>query len=69
MRLNRTQEMARWIAAQQLAGALELFVEEPNRLHQQFRVSLRGLASNFVPRDAGMRTMLSFISAPPAQEA
>jgi hypothetical protein len=43
MRLNRTQEMARWIAAGQLPGALDLFVEEPNRLHQQFRVSLHGL--------------------------
>jgi hypothetical protein len=42
MRFNRTQEMARWIAAQ-LPGALDLFVEEPNRLHQQFRVSLHGL--------------------------
>jgi hypothetical protein len=42
MHLNRTQEMARWIGARQLPGALDLFVEEPNRPWQQFRVGLGG---------------------------
>jgi hypothetical protein len=43
MRLDRTQEMARWISARQFPRALDLLVEEPNRLRQQIRVSLRSL--------------------------
>jgi hypothetical protein len=43
MRLYRTQEMAHWIGTGQFPGAFDLFVEQPNRLHQQFRVGLSSL--------------------------
>jgi hypothetical protein len=40
MRIDRTQEDVGSIGAQQLPGALDLFVEEPDRLRQRFRVGL-----------------------------
>ena len=43
MRINRTQEEVRSIGAQQLLGALDLSVEELNRLRQQFGAGLRCL--------------------------
>ena len=43
MRMDRTQEEVGPIGAQQLLGALDLFVEEPDRLRQQFGTGLRRL--------------------------
>jgi hypothetical protein len=41
MLIDRTQEEVRRIGAQQFLGALDLFVEEPDRLRQQFGAGLR----------------------------
>jgi hypothetical protein len=43
MRLDRAKEVVRSIGAQQLLGALDLSVEEPDGPYQQFGVSLRRL--------------------------
>jgi hypothetical protein len=40
MRIDRAQEEVRSIGAQQFLGALDLFVEEPDRLRQQFGAGL-----------------------------
>jgi hypothetical protein len=44
MLLDRAQEMVGSIGAEQFLGTLDLFVEVPDRLHQQFGASQRGLA-------------------------
>jgi hypothetical protein len=44
MFLDRAQEKVDPIGAQQFLGALDLFVEEPYRLRQQFGAGLRSLA-------------------------
>jgi hypothetical protein len=43
MRFDRAEEVVRSIGAQQFLGALDLFVEEPDRLRQQFGAGLRRL--------------------------
>jgi hypothetical protein len=43
MLLDRTQEEVGSIGAQQLLGALDLFVEMPDRLRQQFGAGSRSL--------------------------
>jgi hypothetical protein len=43
MRINRTQEKVSSIGSQQLIGVLDLFIEEPDRLRQQFGAGLRCL--------------------------
>jgi hypothetical protein len=43
MLLDRTQEEVGSIGAQQFLGALDLFVEEPDRLRQQSGARLRSL--------------------------
>jgi hypothetical protein len=50
------------IGARQFLGALDLFVEEADRLHQHSVYACAILGSNVVPRDAGMLRMLSAIS-------
>jgi hypothetical protein len=43
MRVNGSQEVVRRIGARQFLDAFDLFVEEADRLHQQFGVGLRCL--------------------------
>jgi hypothetical protein len=43
MRVDRTQEVARCMGAQQFLCALDLFVEVPNGLRQQLGAGLRSL--------------------------
>jgi hypothetical protein len=43
MLLDRAQEVVRSIGAKQFLGTFDLFVEVPDRLHQQFGASVRGL--------------------------